>query len=64
MDSNIRTLTVKQVASALQFSVRAVYDQLRTSNLPGRKIAGKWRVLEDDLRAFILRATCDEQGKG
>jgi excisionase family DNA binding protein len=52
------TLTPEQVAQALQLSLRTVYQYLKEGKIPGKKIGGRrygqrWRVLEDDLKAFL-----------
>jgi len=54
----INTLTPQQIAHALQLSMRTVYEYLRTGRIPGKKIGGRrygkrWRVLEEDLKAFL-----------
>ena len=68
METAIQTLTPKQVAKALQLTERTVYDHLRAGRLPGRRIGGgRWRVLEEDLKAFVRGETAadrDPQGAG
>ena len=49
----IRIYTVQDVALALKCTARCVYNYLRSGKIPGQKIGGRWRILEDDLREFI-----------
>jgi len=52
------TLTPEQVAEVLQPPIRTIYQYLKEGKIPGRKIEGRcrrarWRILEEDLRAFL-----------
>lgn len=49
----IAVYTPEQVAEALHCTPRTVYKYLRRGQMPGRKIGGRWRVLEEDLREYI-----------
>ncbi|BAS28725.1 helix-turn-helix domain-containing protein [Limnochorda pilosa] len=55
----VRLYTPEEVAEQLKIGRRTVADMLRRGELRGRKIAGKWRVLEEDLEAFV-RGVDDE----
>lgn len=46
-------LTVEEVAEHLHLSPRWVYEQVRTGRLPAVRIARSWRVLPQDLDAFV-----------
>jgi excisionase family DNA binding protein len=45
--------TVKEVASKLKVSERAVLDWLRAGQLRGLRVGRAWRVKESDLEAFL-----------
>jgi len=45
--------TPEQVAEILHCTPRTVYRYLRRNQMPGRKVGGRWRVLEEDLREYI-----------
>ncbi len=46
-------LTVKQVAELLAVNDRTVYRMANAGELPGFKVAGSWRFLEDDIMSWI-----------
>lgn len=46
-------LTVKQVAELLSVNGRTVYRMANAGELPGFKVSGSWRFMEDDIRAWI-----------
>ncbi len=55
IDSNepVRVYTSREVAEAMRCSHRTALDYLRRGLLPGRRIGGRWKVLEEDLKAFL-----------
>jgi excisionase family DNA binding protein len=53
MNDELKILTPVEVAAVLRLNARSVLRLLRTGQLPGRKIAGKWRILESDLESFV-----------
>jgi excisionase family DNA binding protein len=46
-------LTIKQVAQLLQLAERTIYRLARTGELPGRKIASKWRFDRAQVMAWV-----------
>lgn len=46
-------LTVEEVAEFLKTKPATVRKWLRDGELPGRKIGGEWRVIRDELEAFL-----------
>ena len=46
-------LTVKQVAELLAVNERTVYRMANAGELPGFKVSGSWRFMEDDIRDWI-----------
>jgi len=48
-----RILTIEQAAEMLQLNPQVVRQYLREGKLPGRKIGRHWRVVEEDVMAFI-----------
>lgn len=48
-------LTVKQVAERLNVNDRTVYRLAQVGNLPGFKVAGSWRFLEEDIEDWIRK---------
>lgn len=46
-------LTVRDIATELDFSLTTVYGWLEKGLLVGYRIAGSWRVYRADLDAFI-----------
>jgi len=48
-----QALTVKQVAELLSVNERTVYRMANAGELPGFKVSGSWRFMEDDIRAWI-----------
>jgi excisionase family DNA binding protein len=46
-------LSVKDVAEELQLSERVIRDMFKSGELPGRKIAGKYRTTRDLLKKYI-----------
>lgn len=46
-------MSVEDVAAYLRLSPRWVYEQVRTGRLPAVRIARSWRVLPQDLDAFV-----------
>ena len=52
-------LTVEDVAKRLQVHPEVVRRYLRSGELRGIQIGGRWRIAEEDLAAFIE----DQRGK-
>lgn len=46
-------LKVSQVADRLNVNDRTVYRLAQAGNLPGFKVAGSWRFLEEDIESWI-----------
>lgn len=46
-------LTVRQVADLLSVNERTVYRMAQRGELPGFKVAGTWRFLQEDIEAWI-----------
>lgn len=46
-------LTVRQVADLLSVNERTVYRMAQRGELPGFKVAGTWRFLQQDIEAWI-----------
>lgn len=51
-----RLLSLKEVRERLGLSRASVMRLIRTGELPAAKIAGRWRVDEDDLQRYIDQA--------
>jgi len=45
--------TIQQVAEFLNVNPRTVYRLVQAGKLPGFKVAGSWRFLEEDIRAWV-----------
>jgi excisionase family DNA binding protein len=45
--------TVKEVATILKVSERAILDWLRSGRLRGSKAGKAWRIRQSDLEAFL-----------
>lgn len=50
-----QVMTVRQVATFLQFSETKVYRLLNAGQIPGMKIGGQWRVLRSALEEYMQR---------
>jgi len=46
-------LTAEEVAEILQLSVRKIREMFKNKELPGRKVAGKYRTTRDLLKKYI-----------
>ncbi|MCL5104691.1 MAG: helix-turn-helix domain-containing protein [Armatimonadetes bacterium] len=46
-------LTLEQAAEMLQMNPQVVRGYLRKGMLPGNKVGRQWRLLEEDLKAYI-----------
>jgi len=57
MASEIKTYTPEDAAEALRCTPRCIYNYLRQGKMPGRKIGGRWKILEEDLREFLRTGT-------
>jgi len=54
MGETLRVLTPADCAKVLKLSERTDYNYLRQGKLRGRRVGGgKWRVLEEDVKAFV-----------
>lgn len=51
-------LSVKQVAEFLHVNERTIYRLVGRGELPAFKVAGAWRILEEDMRAWIEDRKC------
>jgi len=49
----MKTLNTKQAASLLQIHPVTLTCKAKGGEIPGRKIAGKWLFIEEDLQAYI-----------
>ena len=49
-------LTVEEVAEYLRLNLFTVYRMAERGELPGAKIARRWRFSEADLRAWLQRS--------
>jgi excisionase family DNA binding protein len=49
----MQTLTPDEAADILKLDRKTVENMLRSGRMPGTKISNRWRILEDDLLAFI-----------
>jgi len=50
---NKQAWTIQQVAEFLNVNPRTVYRLVQAGNLPGFKVAGSWRFLEEDIREWV-----------
>jgi len=50
-----RFLTTQDCAEVLGVSVKTVIQLLRTGDLRGKKYGNTWRILNDELDAYISR---------
>ena len=55
MTSDPKVYTPADIARVLHCTTRTVLNYLSAGELPGRKIGGRWKVLEEDLKDFIRR---------
>ncbi|NJP05911.1 MAG: helix-turn-helix domain-containing protein [Chloroflexaceae bacterium] len=53
---NISVLTLEQAAAYLQLTIDEVREELEQQRLPGRNIAGKWRISREQLEQFLGNA--------
>ena len=49
------TMTPSEAAEVLATNVESIQRQLRDNELPGYKVHGRWVVLRDELRDYLLR---------
>ena len=56
-----RILTVEQAADMLQMNPQVVREYLRKGMLPGSKIGRHWRVLQEDLTAFVRKGQAETE---
>jgi len=48
-----RILTSEEVCRFLRISRQKFYRLVRKGEFPARKVGSEWRILKDDLRAYI-----------
>lgn len=48
-----RILTIEQASEVLQMNPQVVREYLRKGKLPGSKIGRHWRLIEEDLQAYM-----------
>ncbi|MEM2983336.1 MAG: helix-turn-helix domain-containing protein, partial [Candidatus Bathyarchaeia archaeon] len=48
-----RTLTSDEVCQFLRISRQKFYRLVKKGEFPARKVGSEWRILKDDLRAYI-----------
>lgn len=53
MEEKLKLYTPEEIAELLRCTPRCVYNYLRQGKMPGRKLGGRWLVLEDDLHAYL-----------
>jgi excisionase family DNA binding protein len=46
-------MTIDEVARYLRLAPRTVYKLAKSGNLPGRKIANRWRFHQYDIEAWV-----------
>jgi len=56
-------LTIEQAAEMLQLNPQVVRQYLREGKLPGCKIGRHWRVLEDEVTAFVRQGGNESRAK-
>lgn len=56
MSEDIKVYTLEEVASILKLSKRTLYSHFKNGTIPAVKIAGQWRVTEDQLKEFLSGA--------
>lgn len=49
----MEVLTVEEIAEILKVDKRLVYNLLTSKKLKGRKVGREWRVLREDLEAYL-----------
>ena len=49
------TMTPAEAAEVLATTIESVQRQLRDDELPGYKVHGRWVVLREELRDYMLR---------
>lgn len=50
---DIQLFTLAEVSDALGITTRSLKTYIKTGQLKAVKLAGKWRVSSDNLRAFV-----------
>lgn len=50
---DIKIYSLQEVAKILKVTERTVHTYIKEGGIKGRKIGGKWRVTEENLRIFI-----------
>ena len=50
---DIKLFTLAEVSAALNITTRSLLTYVKTGRLKAVKLAGKWRVSEDNLRDFV-----------
>lgn len=54
---NIRLYTLTELESILGVTHRTLQTYIKDGRLKGAKIGGKWKVTEEELKAFIERGS-------
>jgi len=49
----MEVLTVEEIAEIIKVDKRLVYKLLTSQKLKGRKVGREWRVLREDLEAYM-----------
>lgn len=49
----LRLYTLTELESIIGVTHRTLLDYVKSGKLPARKIGGKWKVTEDNLKAFV-----------
>jgi excisionase family DNA binding protein len=57
-------LTIRQVAQLLKLAERTIYRLVRRGELPGRKIANKWRFDQAQVTAWVRGEMLSKQERG
>lgn len=61
MADDSRILTTTEAAKLLQVSYETCRRHLHAGTLPGRKVGRSWRVVESELRRWIMQEPRDER---
>lgn len=54
-----KILTIEQAAEMLQVNYETARRWVKRGAIPGRKIGKTWRIVESDLRSFIINGPKD-----
>lgn len=56
LDNTPDVLTIKDLMKALQIGKNTALYLVQNNIIDAHKIAGKWRILKEDVQEFILRS--------